>query len=189
MEPWFPLETERLLLRAPRATDEADIHEYASDPLVPRYEFWGPNTPEKTHEVLEAWLRQHEQWPRDEVDLVVELKSEKKLIGVISLRVKDRANRTADIGYAFNRHYWNHGYATEAARAILDAAFRVLELHRVWAGCDVRNIGSWRVMEKVGMRREGEFHKDILQKGEWRTSYRYAVLEEEWLGNVSQSRV
>lgn len=50
-------------------------------------------------------------------------------------------------------------------------AFSVLKLHRVWATCDTRNIGSWRVMEKIGMRREGHFLRDTFQKREWRDSY------------------
>ena len=181
MDLWFPLKTERLLLRELTAADEADVHEYASDPEVTRFQPWGPNTPEITHKVMQSWLEQQQQWPRGEVNLAIELKSERKLIGVISFRVKDDVNRSADFGFALNRRYWNQGYATEATRAIIDAGFRSLHLHRIWAGCDTKNIGSYRVMEKLGMRREGCLLKDAWQKGEWRDSYRYAVLEEEWL--------
>jgi RimJ/RimL family protein N-acetyltransferase len=53
-------------------------------------------------------------------------------------------------------------------------------MHRVWATCDIRNVASYRVMEKLGMRREALFRKDALQKGEWRDTYLYAVLAEEW---------
>jgi RimJ/RimL family protein N-acetyltransferase len=181
MDRWFPLETERLVLRELTADDEADVHEYASDPEVSRFEGWGPNTPGISHAVVESWLKQQEQWPREEVNLAVELKFEQKLIGVVTLRTKHDGSRTADFGFAFNRRYWNQGYATEAARAVIDATFRILDIHRVWAGCDTRNVGSYRVMEKLGMRREAHFLKDIWQKGEWRDSYRYALLAEEWL--------
>lgn len=181
MQRWFPIQTERLLLREINASDLADVHEYASDPLVSRFEFWGPNTPDVTENVVQGWLTQQQQWPREEVNLGVEAVSVHKLIGVITLRMKDDANRGADFGFAFNRRYWNQGYATEAARAVIDAAFRMLNVHRVWAGCDTRNIGSYRVMEKLGMRREAHLRKDVWQKGEWRDSYRYAVLQEEWL--------
>ena len=182
MKRWFPIKTERLLLREIAASDLADVHEYASDPLVSRFEAWGPNTPEVSEKVVQGWLTQQQQWPREEVNLGVELIDEHKLIGVITLRMKDDANRSADFGYAFNRQYWNQGYATEAARALIDAAFRLLGAHRVWAGCDTRNVGSYRVMEKLGMTREGHLRNDIWQKGEWRDSYRYAVLEDEWPG-------
>ena len=63
--------------------------------------------------------------------------------------------------------------------ALLHLAFSSLNLHRVWATCDVRNHASYRVMEKLGIR-EALFKKDVLQKGEWRDSYLYAVLAEEW---------
>ena len=115
------------------------------------------------------------------MNLGVELTAHRRLIGVFTLRVQSDANRSAEFGFAFNRDYWNQGYATEAAGAVLDVAFRVLGIHCVSAGCDVRNVGSYRVMEKLGLRREGHSRKDVWQKGEWRDSYRYAVLDEEWL--------
>ena len=182
MERWFPIKTERLLLRELALADVSDIHEYGSDPAVSRLDRWGPNTSrELTEQVVHRWLEQQKQWPRNEVNLGVQLLRESKLIGVITLRSKIDADRNADFGFAFNRRYWNHGYATEAARAVLSAAFSSLGVHRVWAGCDTRNVASYRVMEKLGMRREAHFRKDVWQRGEWRDSYRYAILEEEWL--------
>jgi|HubBroStandDraft_6_1064221.scaffolds.fasta_scaffold143677_2 ribosomal-protein-alanine N-acetyltransferase len=179
MDPWFPIETERLLLRELRADDEPDIHEYASDPEVVRLMIWGPNTRDQTWEFLDRALQAQAQWPRPEVGLAIELKSERRLIGSIGLRMKDEANRTADIGYVLNRKYWGHGYMTESARAILDVAFKQLKLHRVWATCDTRNRASYRVMERLGMRREALFVKNAMEKGEWRDTYLYAILAEQ----------
>ena len=180
MAPWLPVETERLVLREFRAGDDEDMHEYAGDPEVARYMSWGPNDRSATRAFLNHQLRQQEEWPRDSVEMAAELKSERRVIGGLRLTIRDQENLTADIGYTFNRRHWNKGLATEAARALLDAAFHRLGLHRVWATCDARNQGSYRVMEKLGMRREALFLKDILQKGEWRDSYLYAVLREEW---------
>ena len=182
MDPWFPIETERLLLRALRADDENDIHAFASDPGVVRLMIWGPSTPDLTREFLDRALQAQAQWPRPEVVLAIELKSERRLIGSIGLRMKDEANRNADIGYVLNRKYWGHGYITESACAILEVAFKQLKLHRVWATCDTRNRSSYRVMERLGMRREGLFVKDAIEKGEWRDTYLYAILAEEWRG-------
>jgi [ribosomal protein S5]-alanine N-acetyltransferase len=176
---WFPTQTARLLLREFRSPDEADVHEYASDVAVTRYMDWGPNTAEKTHEIITARLEDQCKWPRHDVMLAVELLTERKVIGTIRLTVLDRQCGIADTGFVFNRRYWNQGYATEAVRAVLGAAFSSLGLHRVWATCDTRNIGSWRVMEKAGMRREGMFRKDVFQKGEWRDSYLYARLKDD----------
>jgi RimJ/RimL family protein N-acetyltransferase len=168
------------LLREFTAADESDIHEYGGDPIVAQYVDWGPNTADQTYEVLSSRLRDQLMWPRDEVDLAVELRDERKVVGSIALWMLDRENGVAGYGYAFNRAYWNNGYASEAGRAILHVAFHTLKLHRVLATCDVRNVGSWRVMEKVGMRRERTIERDVLQKGEWRNSYEYAIFSSEF---------
>jgi RimJ/RimL family protein N-acetyltransferase len=177
---WFPIETRRLLLREFSAGDEADLHEYASDPLVPRYDAWEPSTREQTHERIQRRLHEQQYWPRDDVTLAAELRDEGKLIGSVRVWTVDEANATAEMGYSFNRRYWNRGFATEAAAALIERVFTGLNMHRVVATCDTRNVGSWRVMEKIGMRREGCFLKDKLQKGQWRDSYLYAMLASEW---------
>jgi RimJ/RimL family protein N-acetyltransferase len=180
MTPWFPLETERLLLRDFRMEDEAAIYEYASDPEVVRFADWGPSDISTVRANLRRRLEDQGNWPRDNIELAVELRSDSCLIGIMRITIVDDANKTADFGYTFNRRYWNNGYATEGTRALLNLAFSRLNLHRVWAACDVRNYASFRVMEKLGMRREGSFKQDVMQKGQWRDSYLYAVLEEEW---------
>lgn len=73
MQRWFPIDTERLLLRDLRETDFNDIHEYASDTELSRLDRWGPNTPEITRGVVQGWLDQQQLWPRDEVNLDVKL--------------------------------------------------------------------------------------------------------------------
>lgn len=181
-EPWYPVETERLILRGYRPEDRDDIHAYAADPEVTRLVPWGPNQPEATQTFLAEMIEEQACWPPPECTLGLELKAGGHLIGGIGIRIHDPWNRTADFGYVLHRDYWGRGYMTEAARALLKVAFEVLGLHRVWATCDVRNTGSWRVMEKLGMRREATQLRDVLQKGEWRTSYRYAILEDEWAG-------
>jgi ribosomal-protein-alanine N-acetyltransferase len=177
---WFPIVTERLRLREFSCEDEEDIHEYAGDPKVSIYTDWGPSTSVQTRDHLTMVLRQQLHWPRSDVSLAVELRAEAKVIGSASLWLSDEANRTASFGYVFSRRHWNNGYATEASLALLRVAFNALKLHRVFATCDVRNVASWHVMERLGMRREAEFRKDVFQKGEWRNSYLYAILESEW---------
>ncbi|WP_304169259.1 GNAT family N-acetyltransferase [Phenylobacterium aquaticum] len=180
--PWFPLETERLILRDPREEDFDDIHAYAQLDDVVRYMAWGPNTPAMTREVLDRWLSAAGGWPRTEVNLVVEDKAQARVIGSIRLAIQDEVHRTADFGYCFHPDAWGRGIGTEAARAILGAAFGPLNLHRVWATCDVENRGSWGIMEKLGMRREGTFRKHLKPRGAWRDTHLYALLAEEWIG-------
>jgi RimJ/RimL family protein N-acetyltransferase len=180
MTPFLPLETDRLLLREFRPDDEAGILAYAGDPEVVRFADWGPSDLSTIRTNLHRRLNDQQYWPRDSLEVAVEVLRDQCLIGILRITVLDHGNRTADFGYTFNRRFWNQGYATEATRALLKLAFSQLNLHRVWATCDVRNHASYRVMEKLGMRREGRFKKDIFQKGEWRDSYLYALLAEEW---------
>lgn len=176
--PWLPLETERLLLRDFREADLDAIHVYAIDPEVVRYMTWGPNTPEITREVLDRNLKRQQTWPRDELSLAVELKSTGAMIGVISLH--DANSNNSAFGYCYNRDYWGHGYGTEAARAMAEVAFDRLGHHRIWATCDVRNHGSYAIMEKLGMRREGHLLQDAKAHDGWRDTYLYAMLADEW---------
>ena len=182
LKPWFPLRTERLLLREFRPEDIEDVHAYAIDPEVARFMDWGPNTREITVEVMDRWAEQAKEWPRDAVTLAIEHVADGLVIGSIRLEVSDRANLAGDFGYSLHRSYWRQGYATEAARALLEVGFRTLGLHRIWAECDTENVGSWGVMQKLGMRREGELRHGRLIKGQWRDRYLYAILAEEWAG-------
>ncbi|MBJ3792889.1 GNAT family N-acetyltransferase, partial [Bacillus sp. OA1] len=86
---------------------------------------------------------------------------------------------TYEIGWVFNPKYFNKGYASEAAQAILKYGFKEMKLHRIIATCQPENTPSYRVMEKIGMRREGYFKKCIPHGNEWWDEYYYAILEEE----------
>jgi RimJ/RimL family protein N-acetyltransferase len=179
--PWFPIRTERLLLREFRDGDFDDVQAYAADPRVARFMDWGPNTPEQTRHFFGLKLAEQARWPRDEVTLAVEHLADARVIGSIRLAVSDRANLAADFGYSYASAYWRQGYATEAARALLDVGFRALGLHRIWAECDPENVGSWGVMTRLGMRREAHVREAKRIKGEWRDRYVYAVLDHEWI--------
>lgn len=178
-KPWFPIRTERLLLREFRVADEADVHAYGSDPEVSRFMDWGPNDAATTREVMQRWAKSQAVWPRDDVNLAVEHLAAGRVIGSIRLGLKAPGSRTADFGHSYHRAYWHQGYAAEAARALFAVGFGDLGLHRIWATADVRNIASWRLLEKLGMRREAHFLKDVLVRGAWRDSFLYAILAEE----------
>jgi RimJ/RimL family protein N-acetyltransferase len=89
--------------------------------------------------------------------------------------------RTHEIGWVFGTQHQRLGYATEAARSLLAYAFEVLGCHRVIATCQPENVASWRVMEKLGMRREGHFRACIHRPPDgWWDEYFYALLAEEY---------
>ena len=179
---WLPIRTERLLLRDFRPDDFDAVHAYGSDPEVARYMEWGPNSPADTRAFLDRALASQATWPRFDFGLVIEHLADAKAIGSIGLHLRDASNRTVEIGYCLNRDYWRQGLIHEAAHALIDTGFRTLGLHRVFATCDVRNTGSFSVMQKLGMRREGTLRQDRQIKDAWRDTYLYAVLAEEWVG-------
>jgi RimJ/RimL family protein N-acetyltransferase len=174
--PWFPVRTERLLLREYREGDLADVHAYAEIPEVSRFMTWGPNSIEQSREHLDRALAQQLEWPRAHVGLAVERGG--VVIGAIRMDIQ---GLSADLGYTLHRDHWRQGVGSEAARAMLAVAFGTLGLHRVWATCDIRNAGSWRIMEKLGMRREACFRQDRLIRGDWQDSYLYAILADEFI--------
>ena len=96
---------------------------------------------------------------------------------MIELRIN---NFKADIGYVVARPFWGRGIATEAGRSVVEWALLQEGIYRVWALCDTENVASARVLEKVGMGREGLLRRNILHpnvSNEPRDSYCYAIVK------------
>jgi len=98
--------------------------------------------------------------------------------------VRERAKGTvAEIGYVFDPAYAGQGYATEASRELLRICFEDVGVRRVIAQCFADNTASWRLMERLGMRREQHTRQDSLHRnGQWLDGMMYALLAEEWRG-------
>ena len=109
----------------------------------------------------------------------ITLREADELVGCIGMGIKPRFQH-AEIGYWISVPYWNQGYATEAARAILQFGFETLGLHRIYATILVGNEASGRVQEKVGMKYEGRFREHYCRWGEWRDADFRAILASEW---------
>ena len=178
--PWHPILTRRLLIRDFRAEDADDVHLYAADPEVARYMPWGPNTPEETAAFVGRALNEQATWPRLDHGFAIVLRETERVIGSIGFHLRDLESRTVELGYCLRREDWGRGLTSEAAAGMLAAAFGKLALHRVFATCDIRNTGSYRVMEAIGMRREAEFRQDRVVKGALRDTYLYAILATEF---------
>lgn len=185
LKSWFPLRTERLLLREFSQDDFDDVHAYATDDKVVRYMDWGPNSLADTQAALDRWFAAQAAWPRADVNLAIQHLADDKVIGSIRLSITNAATCTGDLGYSLSSAYWRQGLVTEAARAMLRAGFESLGLRRIWAECDTRNVGSYGVMEKLGMRREAHFRQDKAARDGWRDSYQYAILSDEYAAPVA----
>jgi ribosomal-protein-alanine N-acetyltransferase len=163
-QPTFPappeaISTKGLVLRRPRLPDANDIFDsYAADPEVTRYVTWRPYR--NRSEVAPFLQSRLARWDSgEEFSWAITRAEEDRVIGMIGCRVREQA---ADIGYVMSRKYWNRGYITEAAKAVVDWAGNLEFIYRVWAVCDVENKASARVLEKVGMQREGTLRRYIV---------------------------
>jgi RimJ/RimL family protein N-acetyltransferase len=172
--------TKRLMLRDFEKGDWKLVQDYASDPEVVRYVDFGPNSEEESRIFTQKALDQQSEQSRKNFTLAIVLKAKNVLIGGCGIYVSNSDNIEGYIGYVLNRNFWGQGYATEAARALLEFGFNRLKLHRIFATCDVENVASAHVLEKIGMRREGHFHENGWVKGKWHDSLLYAILDHEW---------
>jgi len=154
-------ETARLRLRPPRVDDAPDVFEYASDPEVTRFLAF------RRHEVVgtvEEFLRAltAAAAPDRGTWALTETGSD-RLIGMLEIRIRKETFvpdiARGDLGYVLGKRFWGRGYMVEALRLVVDWALSRPSIHRVGAVCDVENTGSWRVLEKLGMRREGILRK------------------------------
>ena len=109
---------------------------------------------------------------------------EGKVIGEIALNQRDydRQNERVELAYTLSRQHWGKGLMTEVARAVMNWAFQTYNINRMYAWCDPRNIGSWRVLEKLGMKREGQLRSHLKWQGEFRDQVYFGLLRDEWEG-------
>jgi ribosomal-protein-alanine N-acetyltransferase len=114
------------------------------------------------------------------VRLAVECASGGAFIGWCALNGWNPGYRSASLGYCFDDAAWGHGYATEAAAALLQWAFEALNLNRVQAQTDTRNAASARVLEKLSFKREGTLREDCVVNGEVSDSWVYGLIRREW---------
>jgi [ribosomal protein S5]-alanine N-acetyltransferase len=170
------IETARLRLRPFRLHDVEAVLSYATDPE------WAQYLP-----VPQPYLREHaEQFVASQVLLDRErhpawaIEHLGVMSGGINIRF-DFANRVGELGYSIARSYWGQGLVTEAAQAVLDVAFVACsDLQRIRAMADARNTGSLRVMEKIGMLREGILRQNRITRGESIDEAWCGILRSEW---------
>ncbi len=170
--------TNRLIIRRFEQNDWQDMYDYLSDKEVVKYE------PYEVYSEAQA-KEEADRRSKDESFYAVCLKENGKLIGNLYLGKGDFD--TWELGYVFNRGFQGQGYATESAEALVDYAFKQLGARRIIAMCNPENDHSWKLLERLHMRREGLLLKNIYFKtnsnGEpiWLDTYEYAILKSEWV--------
>lgn len=173
------IETDRLLIRLMNLNDVDDSFEHRGDPEVSRYA-GAQITREQAQERIQLQL--DNPWARKDHEkllLAIELKGENKLIGELMFKYTDTASDNGEIGYRFNRRYQGKGYAYEATSALLHYLFNELKVQKINAVCVTLNEASWKLMEKLGMTKEGQFRSHFQMGDQRHDAYSYAILASD----------
>jgi RimJ/RimL family protein N-acetyltransferase len=177
----FPLVTDRLLIEPMTIGDAVRFAAYRSDPEVARFQSWDvPYPVERAQQELAA---NPQGWPPPGAWTQLAIREGDELRGDVAVhRLDDPVARdTAEIGVTLSPGARGRGIATEALRAVVGACFEA-GAHRVFAGCDARNLPVARLLERVGLRHEARLVDAEWWKDEWTTADTWAVLASEWRG-------
>jgi ribosomal-protein-alanine N-acetyltransferase len=172
------LETARLILRPLREADFADYFEYAQDPAVASGGMWRPYASED--DARADFMRLISFYPRGFMWWALEDKAGGKMIGRCQLDRYDPDDARAEISCALHRGYWGRGYMREAAEQVARYGFEILKLNRLSATVFPDNTASVRILQKLGMIREGCFRQYRATRGAPEDVDLYAVLRTEW---------
>jgi len=176
------MEGERIILRPVSLDDAEDMYEYTSDEETTRFIYEPHKDLNQTKTVIANYFVKE---PIGKYAIV--LKENNKMVGAIEFRVHEW-NKSGDLGFTLNRYFWGKGYMTEAGKLILGLAFDVLGLERVYAGHEVKNSASGKVLIRLGMKCEGILRKDQMIKGALVDSVHYSILKEEYLNSEKKER-
>ncbi|MCU1552178.1 MAG: hypothetical protein JWR36_2738 [Glaciihabitans sp.] len=182
-----PLHTERLTLRLMTPADTDDVYAYQSREDVCRYLLFDPRTrDEVATKVAEHSRATTLEMDGDYLQLAVELAATGdvpgRVIGDSYFTITSVENSHGEIGWTLHPDFAGHGYAREAAAAVLAIAFEQIGLHRVHAELDPRNHSSVALCKRLGMREEAFFVEDMYFKGGWADTGVYGILRKEWVG-------
>ncbi|WP_079480751.1 GNAT family N-acetyltransferase [Halobacillus salinus] len=172
-------ENKVLYLREVTQDDWSLLHEYASNEDVCKFQPWGPNTEEDSKFFIAQAIRDRNKRHRSRFVFAIVLKENNQVVGNIEMNITDW-DGVGEIGFVIHHGHWGNGYAKQAVCLMLKHSFDKCELHRVAAVSDPNNLASIRVLERVGMIKEGVLRKDLYIKGHWRDSVVFSLLENEW---------
>lgn len=165
------LRTERLLLREYTTNDFDAVHAFASDQRIAKFVEWGPNTTADTKKFLETCVAAQSDPQRENFTLALTIPHGAP-IGSVGLSL---SGGKGEIGYVIAVNCWGRGYATEAAESLLRLGLEEFGLSEITATCRPDNVASARVLEKIGMTRNGLRKADKLIRGQWRDSLVFSV--------------
>ena len=175
------LTTERLRVRRFQPGDLDAFLAMRSDPELARYQSWRAMDRTEAATFIANMVNDEPGRPGEWMQLAIADQVTDAFLGDCALYAKVDDPDVAEIGFTLTRQAQGRGLATEAITALLDYLFQVKVFRRVIAICDVRNHSSYRLLERLGMRREGHMLQSYWNKGSWTDEYQYAILRDEWL--------
>lgn len=187
MPPFEPitLETKRLEIRLLGEADLPALYAMYSHPEVMRYWSYPPWTEmDQARQMLQDTLSSYQDGSG--LQLGIERKADRVLVGVCSLFQIHKTSRRAEIGYLLGLPYWGSGIMHEALQAFVSYAFITLQLNRLEADIDPRNLASARTLERLGFKLEGILRERWIVQEEVTDTGLYGLLRREWLETVSE---
>jgi RimJ/RimL family protein N-acetyltransferase len=177
----LPLDTERLLLRGFERSDIDQLSGFYGLPEAQRYLDLKARSQADVKAALETMrLQTRLTRPGDTLTLAAERKADGRLVGHVSLTWTDATASQAELRFFFDPAVRGQNYGAECLRSILDLGFDAFGLHRVFARCGGKSLGSARLLKELGMRLEAHYREHALFQGEWDEELHFAILDREW---------
>jgi RimJ/RimL family protein N-acetyltransferase len=182
------LRTPRLVLREFTAEDWTATHAYQQDPRYLRYYDRDGVTEREAQAFIYTFILWQGEQPRLRAQLAITIAKTGELIGNVGLRRDHADDRMADMGYELSPTHWGRGFATEAARAMVDLGFGTWGLHRIHAHCVADNEASARVLTRAGLRQEARLRDQQFFKDRFWDVVIFGIMRDEWRPADDQGR-
>ncbi len=185
-QPWtaanlsLPIKTRRLIIREYADDDWAAVHSYVQDPAFWKFQAGEPPAKEKVKALIQWAVREQSLSPRVNYYLAAADVKTGNIVGEAVLKIIPPGHGQGEIGFGVVPAEWKKGFGTEIAQALLDVGFKTFQLNRVAAQCAPENKASIRIMQKLGMAREGLLREHYRSGGKYRSSVIYAQLAREY---------
>lgn len=174
------LKTKRLLIRKIEAHDAISLYKYRHDKEVNKYQSWIPKTIEECNFFIKKRVNDRINVPNTWFQFVLIKKNSYELIGDIGLHFIGDDGHLVELGFTIAKEHQKKNYAYEALQTIISYLFNVLNKHRIIISSDPANIGSIKLAEKLGFRKEAHFKESLIVNGVWVDDLIYAILNKEW---------
>ncbi|MFD2700899.1 GNAT family N-acetyltransferase [Paenibacillus shunpengii] len=173
--------TERLFLRQFSEQDIEPFYSYRTNPVVAKFQPWGNYQYNDAVSFVRQQITNVPGQPGTWFQFAIVLVETNQFIGDCALHTLLDEPRIVEIGFTLAEEQQGKGYASEAVKLLFNFVFEQLNKHKVIAFTDVRNEGSIRLLERVGMRREGHLLENYYSNGQWVNEYQYSILQSEWI--------